>query len=159
MRKPNSTSARCSSDNLRPSRKPATGISGCNHGVASINATPSFCNSLAIAPKIVWALRSLSLNSTPIARRSGRTSKRFLGAICPSITHCVTPAIREGADELGELPDFDPHHFIRERRDAWIRLAFERDGDDAFHARGARLSGEQQGQRAIARDDADGFYR
>ena len=29
--------------------------------------------------------------SSAIARRSGRTSKRFFGAICPSITHCATP--------------------------------------------------------------------
>ena len=74
-----------------PSRNPAPGHRGCNHGVASINSTPSFRSSAATAPKMVCAFFSLSRSNTLNPRRSGRTSYRFFGAICPTMTHCLMP--------------------------------------------------------------------
>ena len=84
-------SARCSPESFGPMANPVPGISGCNHGVAAMSSTPSFCNSSAIAPKIVCAFFSFNRNSIATARRSGRRSKRFFGAICPAMTQCFTP--------------------------------------------------------------------
>jgi hypothetical protein len=41
--------------------------------------------------KVGAALRSLSLASTSSAAKSGRRSKRFLGAICPAMMAFVAP--------------------------------------------------------------------
>jgi hypothetical protein len=75
-----------------PSRNPAPGMSGCNHGVASINSTPSFRSSAETAPKMVCAFFSLSRSNTLNPRRSGRTSYRFLGASDDHDALFVAPA-------------------------------------------------------------------
>jgi hypothetical protein len=104
MRRPNSTSTFCSSESFGPRLKSFPGMSGASHGVASINSTPSFFNSPAIAPKMVWAFFSLSRSRSAMVRKSGRKSKRFFGAIWPTMTHCVTPRSVKAAIILESWP-------------------------------------------------------
>jgi len=69
----------------------APGMIGFNQVVASTSSMPSLRSSSAMAPKIVCAFFSRSLSSIIIVRTSGRRSKRFFGAICPSMTQCRIP--------------------------------------------------------------------
>ena len=84
--------------------KPAAGMSGRSQRTGSINSMPSFFNSSAIAPKMECALRSFNFISSASARRSGLTSNRFRGAICPSMTHRATPRSLKAAIILDNCP-------------------------------------------------------
>lgn len=57
--------------------------------MAGRSSIPSRASSSAMAPNMVSAFFSFSRASSFTMRGSGRRSKRFLGAICPTMTQCL----------------------------------------------------------------------
>ena len=108
-----------------------------------------------MAPKMAWAFFSLSLSRTDRARKSGRRSNRFLGAIWPSITQWRTPRSVKAEIILESCPTLSQTISSTNPASLGFRLAVEGGGDDAFGALGAGLPGKKQRQRAIARNDAN----
>ena len=66
-------------------------------------------------------------------------------------------AAGEGGDHLRELADLEPDDFVHQRGEGRIGLAFEGDRDEAFYPLAAGFLGEEQRQRPVAGDDAQGL--
>ena len=93
-------------------------MSGLSHGVASINSTPSFFNSSAIAPKIVWAFFSLSRNSNAHRPQIGPEIVKIFRRDLADHDALLDAAVGEGGNHFGKLADLEPDDVVHERASA-----------------------------------------
>ena len=91
IRNPNSRSVRWRGFRRGPARCPFPASCFSRNVVAGRSSTPAEASSAATAPKSVSAFRTFIRASSTSARKSGRRSKRFPGAIWPAMSAAFAP--------------------------------------------------------------------